>query len=323
MSRSNEVENRPRSAPKRARSSSSQPSSSRSSQARRAFSTRSRVRRPAAVSADARGPAVVGIGVADHEPVPLELLDLARHRRGVDIEHLGQRRDPDGVSMEMELVQRGGPGPVEADPGRLQKALMHAHLGDGPGHHLQAGLDLIDGDVAGGRPRGPGRRRSLRRQRICLRHVTIMPWGTPTAKRPGHNVGPRPVTLTGRAHSAASSPHRPCRPQGSKVPRQKRPGGHEPGVERRPRPSSPRLPSENREPVGPIRHRRSSGGPGRDPTTRAGAGPVPKVSYPGPMRVRTEAGAASHAQFRRRSTADGASRPPQTREGPVTGARPR
>ena len=74
---------------------------------------------------DARGPAVVGIGVADHEPVALELLDLAGHRRGVDVEHLGQRRDPDGVAVDMELVERGRAGPVQAHPGRLQQALVH------------------------------------------------------------------------------------------------------------------------------------------------------------------------------------------------------
>ena len=63
--------------------------------------------------ADARGPAVVGIGVPDHEPVALELLDLAGHRGGVDVEHLGQGRHPDGVAVDVELVEGGRAGPVE------------------------------------------------------------------------------------------------------------------------------------------------------------------------------------------------------------------
>ena len=190
MSRSNEAENRPRRAPNRARSSSSQPSSSRSSQARLAFSTRSRVRRPARGQRDARGPAVGGIGVADHEPVAFELLDLAGHRRGVHIEHLGQGRDPDGVAVDVELVEGGGPGPVEPDPRRLQQALVHPHLADGPGHHLQAGLDLVDRHIGGGRPRGPRRRRSASAATYLLAACNYYATAAERAVQsdPGHNV---------------------------------------------------------------------------------------------------------------------------------------
>ena len=94
---------------------------------------------------NARGSSVLGIGVADDQPLTFELLDLARHRRGIDPEHLRQRRHPDGVAVEVQLVQRGRSGPVEADPRRLQETLVDAHLADRAGDDLEPGLDLFDG----------------------------------------------------------------------------------------------------------------------------------------------------------------------------------
>ena len=114
-------------APTRSRSG---PSSARNEPGPRRPSPRAAGRaRPAGPSAPVRGSSArrgsgamrearpsSGSAWRTHEPVSLELLDLARHRRGVDVEHLGQRRHPEGVAVDMELVEQRPPRPGRGGP---------------------------------------------------------------------------------------------------------------------------------------------------------------------------------------------------------------
>ena len=132
-----------------------------------------------------------------------------------------------------------------------------------------------DGDAPAGRLGRPG---SARRQRICLRHVTILPWprrrlqsdSGPTTTGDRRCLHRPPASWTGQA----------CPEEPPPRPGAVRPGGRT-APHGRPPPGSP---SENREAAGPGRHRRSSGLP--PPGTlrpSPAARPVPKASYPGPI----------------------------------------
>ena len=107
---------------------------------------------------------------ANHDVVPLELLDLSGHRRGVDAEHLGKIRHPERVTPGRQFVEQGHAGTVDPDAGRTQEPLVQADLGDRPSHDLE---DLGEPfDVAHGRAGAGGRRW---RRSCCFSHTTIIP----------------------------------------------------------------------------------------------------------------------------------------------------
>src|SRR5579864_286194 len=192
--------------------------------------------------ADARRASVIGIGMADDQPVSLELLDLAGHGRGVDIEHLGQRRHSDGVAVDMQLVEGCRTGPVQPDPGRLQQAFVHAHLADRAGHDLQARLDLVD-SRHGCRRAGPAGA-GWATQCVYLRHVTIMAPGSSVG-----NVAPGKAT-PGKGPRRTVDGGSPRLGLGVRC----RPEREEAGVRTAPHSRPPRRAlSENRETVGPDR----------------------------------------------------------------------
>src|ERR1700729_827590 len=116
--------------------------------------------------ANPRSTAVEGVGLAHDHPVPLELLDLAGHRRGVETQYLGEVGDSQRGAFRRELEKKGGSGAVEPDPGQAQEAFMQAHLGDRSGDGLQRLVEPVD--VEGRRARVTVRGDS------CFQHVNIV-----------------------------------------------------------------------------------------------------------------------------------------------------
>jgi hypothetical protein len=110
---------------------------------------------------------VVRVCFATDEPVALELLDLSGDRRRVDSEEVGESRHPERP-VDMELVEQGGPRPVEANPGCLEKAFVESHLGNRPGDHLQGHLYPVHRSVF------PVRAVLSTRQCGCFRHTSII-----------------------------------------------------------------------------------------------------------------------------------------------------